>query len=127
MGESCAICLNPVRRTRHTPELKCGHVFHTNCLGNWEDKGGERCPLCRKMLNGAEYRVTLTIENLSTETSNTTEVPIDAIRSLVDQLHLDELDFSTEIHFDVDNVEDLREVLTEWRLPDPDSFILNTE
>jgi hypothetical protein len=128
--DSCAICLNPVRRTRNTPELKCGHVFHAGCLEDWEEKGGETCPLCRKTLSGAEFRVTLTIENLNKQTSNTVNLPMESIRSLVEQLHLDDGDlanFSTEINFDVNNLDELREVLGELGLPDVDTLVFDAE
>lgn len=128
--DSCAICLNPVRKTRNTPELKCGHIFHAGCLDDWEDNGGETCPLCRKTLSGAEFRVTLTIENLNKQTSNITNLPMESIRSLVEQLHLDDGDlsnFSTEINFDVNTLDELREVLGELGLPDVDTLVFNTE
>ena len=128
--DSCAICLNPVRKTRNTPELKCGHVFHIGCLEDWEDKGGETCPICRKQLSGAEYRVTLTIENLNNNSSNVYELPMDSIRTMVEQLQIGDRDlanFSTEINFDVDNLEELREVLGELGLPDVDTLVFNTE
>ncbi len=129
--DSCAICLDPVRKTRNTSELKCGHIFHAGCLGDWENKGGETCPLCRKQLSGAEFRVTLTIENLNKRsTSNVVELPMESIRSMVEQLHLDDSDlanFSTEINFDVDNLEELREVLGELGLPNVDTLVFDTE
>ena len=130
MCDSCSICLNPVRKTRNTPELKCGHVFHTGCLEEWEDRGGDTCPLCRKTLSGAEYRVTLTIENLNTSTSNNYALPVDTIRSIMDRLHLEDDDlaqFSTEINFDVNNLEELREVLGEFGIPDINSLVPNAE
>lgn len=130
MCESCSICLNPVRRTRNTPQLKCGHVFHTGCLEEWEDRGGETCPLCRKTLSGAEYRVKLTIENLNTSTSNTYSLSADIIRSIMESLHLEDDDlarFSTEINFDVNNLDELGEVLSEFGIPNLDSLVPDAE
>jgi hypothetical protein len=126
----CAICLNPVRRTRHTPELKCGHIFHKECLDNWEGKGGDTCPLCRKMISGAEYRVTITIENLNTRTSNSNPLSMDTIRELIDRLNIDEEElsaFSTEINFDVDNLDDLHTVMTDLGITDVDALIPDAE
>lgn len=132
MGDTCAICLNPVRRTRHTPELKCGHVFHTQCLSDWEEQGGERCPLCRKILSGANYRVTLTVENLNRDVSNTTVLSLETLQTVIQRLNLDESDlatFSTEINFDVENLEDLETILTDFgiRVTDIDPSVLDTE
>lgn len=127
MGDCCAICMNPVKKTRRTPELKCGHIFHKQCLTDWEAKGGDRCPLCRNMLNGVEYRVTLKVENLNRQTSNTMELSVEAIQNLIDELRIDIDQFSTEIHFDVDNLEELSEILGEFGISNVNSFIFNTE
>jgi len=45
----CSICLCDDAKFK----LKCGHVFHTDCIKNWYTKGenGEKCPMCRKFLN----------------------------------------------------------------------------
>ena len=128
--DCCAICLNPVRKTRNTPELKCGHIFHSGCLGKWENNGGETCPVCRKQISGAEFRVTLTIENLNRNTSNIIDLPMDSIRSMIEQLNLDDRDlanFSTEINFDVNSLDELGEVLTEFGLSDVNTSVFNTE
>lgn len=127
MGDYCAICMNPVKKTRRTSELKCGHVFHNHCIKDWETKGGDRCPLCRKMLSGAEYRVTLNIENLNRQTSNTMELSVDAIQNLIDELNIDIDQFSTEIHFDVDNLEELSEILSEFGISNTNSIVFNAE
>ena len=129
MGDSCAICLNSIRKTRHTPELKCGHIFHPGCLGEWEDQGGETCPLCRKMISGAKYRVTLTIENLDTRVSNAYIVPGEVAQAVSERFHIeDELNrYTTDIMVDVDNLEELAEMLRDFGVPNADAFILNTE
>ena len=47
----CIICLNPLQSNLITP-IKCGHVFHEECLRNWQNKGQEgqedKCPLCKR-------------------------------------------------------------------------------
>ena len=128
-GEACAICLNSIRKTRHTPALKCGHVFHPGCLDEWTGQGGETCPLCRKMLSGAKYRVTLTIENLETRTSNSHTLPGDVVRSVSERLHIeDEVDrYNTDIMFDVDSLDDLVEVLGDFGIPNANALILDAE
>ena len=44
----CAICLQALHSDR--PEtLKCGHAYHTACIGKWFDfKQAWQCPTCRK-------------------------------------------------------------------------------
>ena len=42
--EECPICLEPLEN--HITSLKCGHVFHTNCILNVLSQQG-KCPICR--------------------------------------------------------------------------------
>ena len=127
--DSCAICLNSIRKTRHTPELKCGHFFHSECIEGWEDQGGETCPLCRKMISGAKYRVTITIENLENRVSNTHTVPGEVAQAISERLHIeDEVNrYNTDIMFDVEDLDDLSEMLREFGIPNADTLVLDTE
>ena len=127
MDDCCAICMNSVKRTRQTPGLKCGHLFHNHCIDDWKKKGGERCPICRKMLNGVEYRVTLNIENLNSQTSNVIELSINSIQNLINELNIDMNYISTEIQFDIDNLEELNEIISEFGVSNVNSLIFHTE
>jgi hypothetical protein len=45
--DACAICLDPMDDDTSLRRLiRCGHIFHTNCLKSWGDLGGT-CPMCR--------------------------------------------------------------------------------
>ena len=69
MNDVCNICLNPVRSTRSTRELGCGHRFHTQCIDCWTEP---TCPVCRRNTNALnKYKVTISIEN--NHTSNILE------------------------------------------------------
>lgn len=58
----CAICLRPLNGSQRVLRLRaesddpaqCGHLFHANCLANWElrlDPGApKQCPVCRARL-----------------------------------------------------------------------------
>ena len=44
----CLICLTPLQSDLVTPTL-CGHVFHSDCLKNWRNKGNnDKCPICKR-------------------------------------------------------------------------------
>ena len=64
----CSICLNPVRKTRGSSELRCGHSFHKKCINEWKAQGQPTCPDCRKVID--KYRVTIRIENIESAESN---------------------------------------------------------
>lgn len=68
---ACNICLNPVRTTRHNPPIRCGHIFHRDCIEKWKRLGNNTCPLCRKVFDVSKYKITLTVENQFNATSNT--------------------------------------------------------
>ncbi|KAH6837492.1 hypothetical protein C2S53_001015 [Perilla frutescens var. hirtella] len=50
--ESCAVCLNRLRKSSHVWELtNCCHVFHKHCLERWLSYDNRlTCPLCRASL-----------------------------------------------------------------------------
>jgi hypothetical protein len=113
----CAICLNEVRETRSNKPIRCGHLFHSNCLEKWKNKGKQTCPVCRKVFDGANFRVHITIHNNFELTSNTVD--------LQDEFIFDALD----IFFDVNNQTDISSLLSDFgvSVSDFDPSILNTE
>ena len=122
----CAICLNSVRRTRHTKELDCKHVFHTTCFNEWVQRGGRTCPLCRDHITKTLYRISVKIENLESGNVEThvTERRIGA------ESELEGLE-RAEIVFGLDNLEELSEIIEGGffglRESDFDPLVLNTE
>lgn len=48
--ESCAVCLSEIEEGNEIREIRCGHLFHKDCLDKWIKAGSRRnltCPLCR--------------------------------------------------------------------------------
>ena len=58
--DDCPICLNPLYTHSErvviglSPE-GCGHRFHQNCLNRHFATSNNRCPLCRRPIEGVEY------------------------------------------------------------------------
>lgn len=117
---TCSICLNQVRPTRTNPPIRCGHIFHSDCLEAWKEKGKNTCPVCRKVFDVSKFRVTLTVENNDNETSN--------IISLDENMILNVMDIFN-ITFEVEDILDLESLLTDIgsSLSDLDPLVLNTE
>ena len=113
----CAICLNEVRRSRNNIPIRCGHLFHSHCLQNWKNRGKQTCPVCRKIFDGSNFRVKITVHNVFENTSNTVPVENDFIFDALD------------IFFDVDNQTDLTSLLGDFgvSVSDFDPLVLNTE
>eukprot|EP00906_Rhabdomonas_costata_P021103 RCo030664 len=45
--QSCSVCLDSLHVGDRGVVLRCGHVFHKDCLGSWL-KLHNTCPLCRE-------------------------------------------------------------------------------
>ena len=82
----CAICLNEVRQTRNSKAIRCGHIFHSHCLEKWKNKGNVTCPICRKVFDGSNFRVQITVFNDYELTSNTVSVSNEFIFDALDIL-----------------------------------------
>lgn len=113
----CAICLGDVRETRHNKPIRCGHLFHSHCLEKWKNKGKQTCPICRKVFDGDNFRVQITIHNNFESTSNAVLLESEFIFNALD------------IFFDVVNEIDLSSLLSDFgvSVSDFDPLILNTE
>jgi hypothetical protein len=115
---TCTICLNPVRATRQNVPLRCGHLFHRHCIEDWKARGKQTCPVCRKIFDGSNFRVTLTVKNMinnSTFVQNVEE----------DQFIFDTLD----AFFDIEDTSELESLLTDFgvSMSNLDPLVLHTE
>lgn len=116
----CAICLNDVTTTRNNQPIRCGHIFHSSCIKEWKERGKNTCPICRKIFDISQFKVTLTVQNNYTSQSNTVNLESDSIFNIIDIF---------DMSFDVENTMDLDSLLTDLgvSIPNLDSLILDTE
>ena len=116
----CAICLNEVRSTRTNSPIRCGHMFHSHCLEEWKSKGKNTCPLCRKVFDVSQFKVTVTVQNNYTAQSNAVSLQSEAIFNIMDIF---------DMSFDVENTLDLDSLLSDlgMSLSDLDSLVLDAE
>ena len=116
----CSVCLNPVRYTRQSKQLECGHLYHTHCIDEWVSAGGDTCPMCRSQLNKPKFKVTLTIENTSTNYISENHIITEALLELM----------QGEIRFDASSSEELYQIISSLgilRGVDVDALVLDTE
>ncbi len=75
---SCAICLENLEDNEQIRELRCGHIYHANCLNMWVERGHHDCPLCKYDmlgLNKSTSKPPLSVSRSATRTDlNTTAV-----------------------------------------------------
>lgn len=114
---TCSICLNEVRTTRKNPPLRCGHVFHSFCIQEWKNKGKNNCPICRKVIDGSKYSVTITIQNNDTSAESNVSLTNESIFNVLD------------ITAELDTIPSLESFLSDFgvSLADFDATILDTE
>ena len=113
----CSICHNDVRKTRNSKAIRCGHVFHSHCLESWKKMGKVTCPVCRKVFDGSNFRVQITVFNDYELTSNTVSVSNEFIFDALDIL------------LAVEHEDDLTSILDDFgvSMTDFDPSIFNTE
>jgi hypothetical protein len=95
-------------------------MFHSHCLEEWKNKGKNTCPVCRKVFDVSQFKVTVTVQNNYTAESNTVSLEDEAVFNVMDIFN---------ISFDVENTLDLESLLSDlgMSLSDLDSLILDAE
>ena len=121
----CSICLNPVRYTRKSKQLECGHLYHGACIDEWISAGGNTCPMCRNQLDSRPiFKISIIIENINTRTSTRQEMTdTDVIEMLMSRFNLEH---ESELSFNANNLEELNQIISDFGI-NIDSLVLDTE
>ena len=48
-NNNCIVCMCEIEENEECKKLKCGHMFHSNCIDNWLKRTLE-CPMCRNII-----------------------------------------------------------------------------
>jgi len=51
MAEVCSICLADMNSADDVELEKCGHSFHSSCIGEWIRRDKNTCPCCRSPIS----------------------------------------------------------------------------
>jgi hypothetical protein len=86
----------------------------------WKDQGKNTCPTCRKVFDGSQFSIVVTIHNNHTAAANSVSLNEDTLFDVLDMFN---------INFDVENQPDLESILADFGvgLADFDSSIFDTE
>ena len=121
----CSICLNPVRHTRKSKQLECGHLYHGACIDEWISAGGNTCPMCRNQLDSRPiFKISIIIENINTRTSTRQEMTdTNVIEMLMSRFNLEH---ESELSFNANNLEELNQIISDFGI-DINPLVLDTE
>ena len=100
-GVVCAICLTPVTKNAHVTD--CGHVFHTRCIEQWDEK------CVRKAFHCPNCRTPLTSTNRAANRNRAAFKESDETERLMQVMHLPRVDHLDEDVSDSDSNADSTE------------------
>jgi hypothetical protein len=109
-GEQCPICLAELNGPCKT--LGCNHTFHRRCILGWKNRGNNTCPMCRIPFMDPipQYKVTVTIERLSTR--NIRNFTSNIIPEIIQHMNILAGDADvTEVAIDVNDRDALEDLL----------------
>lgn len=119
-GEQCSVCLTNLVGNCKT--LPCNHIFHTRCISEWKNRGKYTCPICRApfMEPPPYYRITILVENLTAQTSNSNVFTSNSYPDMLRQLDIMSPNaILTEVVLEVDSNDSLNEVLEDLGIQNP--------
>ena len=54
---SCSICLSQMIKDETITELKCSHLFHSDCIKPYLEQYNYKCPVCRSEVGKPKYNI----------------------------------------------------------------------
>lgn len=80
MNATCTICTEDL--VDNLTVTHCGHIFHTECINNWQNQTGQQranCPNCRASLNRDMMNRTSNNENQTSNSNGVQQVILDVM------------------------------------------------
>ncbi len=57
LDTGCSICMGHLEKDEEVSELKCSHIFHTECIKPYLEQYNYKCPVCRAAVGKAKYHM----------------------------------------------------------------------
>lgn len=123
----CSLCLGVINdRAKRT--LPCNHEFHERCIERWKracPTDIPTCPMCRHPFDVPLYRCLLRIERVSDSNVTNQTFQTSNVNDIVSGFGYDFRElipnqpgrWMTELHFDIEQGEDLGQVLDQLGVP----------
>ena len=108
----CSICLNPVRYTRKSKQLECGHLYHGTCIDHWLSSGGNTCPMCRSEVDKPTFKITIMVENTRTNRFTRDEILNEEFIQLL--LSRFNVSTTTELVISTSDLEELEHIISDF-------------
>ena len=121
-GDSCPVCLTAMSDGT-SRRLDCGHTFHTRCLERWK-RTSTTCPMCRTPFDEPQYRVSISVQHLSSNTVTRDSYVTSNIGQMFSTFGIPPLQprFITDIFFDIGFDEFIDDVFREIGVRIPTSL-----
>tara|TARA_R110000803_G_scaffold170692_1_gene233647 strand:+ start:1868 stop:2164 length:297 start_codon:yes stop_codon:yes gene_type:complete len=81
-----------------------------------KEAGLNQCPLCRRLFDVSQFKVSIKIVNTHTNRESETELPSETMHDIINGLNFDFLDYTnhlTEFDFSMDTLQDLQSLLND--------------
>ena len=121
-GDSCPVCLTAMSDGT-SRRLDCGHTFHSRCLERWK-RTSTTCPMCRTPFDQPQYRVSISVQHLSSNTVTRDSYVTSNIGQMFSTFGIPPLQprFITDIFFDIGFDEFIDDVFREIGVRIPTSL-----
>jgi len=114
LGE-CPICMESMT-SRTSRTIKCNHMFHKKCLEKWKNQNKLTCPVCRRYFDCSRFKVTISVVDREQLTILSSNLDSDVVNTIIPGMDTSNVQFdsiSTDMIFDVDEIQELEDLLSE--------------
>ena len=57
LDTNCSICMSEMNKDEVVIELKCAHIYHSDCIKTYLEQYNYKCPVCRAEVGKVKYNI----------------------------------------------------------------------